>query len=36
VLSTVMLTSVDIPSCFFSIAQHLDHLGAFTLGEACY
>lgn len=31
-----MLTSVGIPSCFFLIAQHLDYLGAFTLGEAYY
>ena len=31
-----MLISVGIPSCFFSIAQHLDYLGAFTLGEAYY
>lgn len=35
-LNTVMLASVGIPSCFFSIAHHLDYLGAFTLGEAYY
>lgn len=36
VLNMVMLTSVGIPSCFFSTDQHSDYLGTFTLEEANY
>lgn len=36
VLNAAVLLSVGVPHCPFSIGQHSDYLGAFTLGEASY